>query len=130
MTNNIIPIKLSGIVTRFQGNGRKLGYPTANFTSPTTLDDGIYFGFANLDTHHHHPALIFIGIPVTVGDTERRVEAHLLDIIDQDYYDLPLTLEIKHFHRPNQAFISTKKLLEAIKSDEHTARQWFGAQLD
>lgn len=125
MSNLKLPVQLRGIVTKFKGNGRKLGYPTANIKSPTSLKDGVYFGFATLDIYHFHPALIFIGTPTTVGDADRRVEAHLLDILDKDYYDLPLELSVHYFHRPNHTFNSIDQLLVAMKSDEVTARNWF-----
>jgi riboflavin kinase/FMN adenylyltransferase len=124
------PVNLSGTVTRFKGNGRRLGYPTANLTTATNLADGVYFGFANLADWSRHPALIFIGTPTTIGDTGRRVEAYLLDIPDKDYYDLPLTVSIEHFHRPNQKFANAGELIEAMQADEIVARHWFAAELD
>lgn len=119
------PVILSGTVTRFKGNGRHLGYPTANLTTKTGLADGVYFGFANMAKWTRHPAIIFIGTPTTMGDTDRRIEAHLLDIPDEDYYDLPLSLDIRQYHRANRTFADADQLLEAIKDDEAVARQWF-----
>ncbi len=124
------PKSLDGIVTRYKGNGRKFGYPTANIDTATELQDGVYFGFADLADYIHHPALIFVGVPTTVGDTERRVEAHLLDIPDQDHYDQPLTLELTYFHRPNQKLASIDELLEIMKQDEAAGRDWFSQQGD
>lgn len=123
-----LPATLSGTVTRFKGNGRRLGYPTANLTTATGLKDGVYFGFADLADWPHHPALIFIGTPDTMGDTARRVEAYLLDIPDKDYYDLPLNLSIEYFHRNNQKFANTNELIEAMQADETAARHWFTEQ--
>jgi FAD synthase len=120
-----VPIQLQGSVTKFKGNGRKLGYPTANIAADTDLEDGIYFGFADLQEFKHQPALIFIGTPVTVGDTERRVEAYLFDIPDTDYYGADLALEVQHYHRPNQNFPDLETLIAAIQADETAARQWF-----
>ena len=88
-----------GVVERFAGNGRKLGYPTANLNYDTKLPDGVYFGYANLGVLKDKPALIFIGTPTTVGDTVRRVEAFLLDIDDIDYYGENMTLDVRYFHR-------------------------------
>lgn len=119
---------LGGVVTPFGGNGRKLGYPTANIKIQTTQKDGIYFGFATLDKYKNQPALIFIGTPTTVGDSTRRVEAHLLDIADKDYYGLRLQLSISYFHRPPKTFKTVDDLLKAIKADERSAREWFRSQ--
>lgn len=125
MVTPIAKTRLEGTVTAFQGNGRRLGYPTANICIKTSLADGVYFGFADLDAYHRNPALVFIGKPVTVGETTRRVEAHLLDCPDRDYYDLDLVLDVEVFYRPNQKFASPKELVEAIQADERAGRQWF-----
>jgi FAD synthase len=119
------PVILGGVVTHFKGDGRKLGYPTANIDAETNLQDGVYFGHANLSEWPDQPSLIFIGVPTTMGETKRRVEAHLLDISDQDYYDLPLSLSIEYFHRPNQNFASMDELMKVMKQDEAAARDWF-----
>lgn len=125
MSQTRLPANLKGIVTPFAGNGRKLGYPTANITANTDLKDGVYFGLASLVEYRHHPALIFIGTPTTMGDTVRRVETYLLDIPDRDFYDEHLEVDVQHYHRPNQTFTSIKHLLVAMHKDEATARQWF-----
>jgi riboflavin kinase/FMN adenylyltransferase len=119
------PITLTGTTKPFEGYGRSLGYPTANIAVSTDLADGVYFGFADLGTIVHNPALIFIGTPITLGQHGRRVEAHLLDIPDTDYYDQTLTLTLHTFHRPNQKFESMETLVAAMKSDETVARSWF-----
>lgn len=119
------PVTLTGQVSRFRGNGRQLGYPTANIRSDTNLSEGVYFGFADLAPYHNHPALIFVGVPTTMGDQERRVEVHVLDIPDVDYYDQSLAIRIEHFCRPNKRFDSVQELIEAMHSDEAEARRWF-----
>lgn len=119
------PVSLSGVVTPYKGNGRKLGYPTANLNVETNLQDGVYFGFADLANYKDQPALIFVGVPTTVGDQERRVEAYLLDIPDKDYYGENMRLTVGHFHRANQTFDGVDQLMDAIKEDDATARQWF-----
>jgi riboflavin kinase/FMN adenylyltransferase len=123
------PVTLSGTVTRFKGNGRRLGYPTANLAIDTGLADGVYFGFADLEDWSGQPALVFIGTPTTVGDIDRRVEVHLLDIPDKDYYGRQLDVNIRHYHRANKTFASINQLIEVMKGDEAAARQWFAAHL-
>lgn len=120
-----LPAVITGATKPYKGNGRKLGYPTANIASETDLADGVYFGYADLESHTKAPAIIFIGTPTTVGDTERRVEAHLLDIVDKNYYDLPITLQVKLFYRSNKHFSSIEALRVAMKQDEQAARTWF-----
>lgn len=128
MTFSKLPMTLEGNVRHFAGNGRKLGYPTANIALQTELDDGVYFGFAELGSFKHWPSLIFIGTPTTVGDIDRRVEAHLLDIPDTDYYDLQMCLEIIYFHRKNETYANLEDLLSVMRIDELTAREWFKAK--
>lgn len=123
-----LPKTISGQTVRFAGNGRKLGYPTANLAVVTDLSDGVYFGWARLEKLEKQPALIFIGTPTTVGDTERRIEAHILDLGDKDYYGQNLELEVLYFHRPNQTFGSVEKLLQVMKQDEIAGRSWFKRQ--
>lgn len=120
-----LPKRLTGTTRHYAGNGRKLGYPTANIESDTDLADGVYFGYADLADYLAAPAIIFIGTPTTVGDTERRVEAHLLDVADTDYYDLPITLAVEYFHRSNKHFSSVEALQVAMNQDELAARDWF-----
>ncbi len=122
---NVSLENLRGITRKFAGNGRKLGYPTANLVVNTQLMDGVYFGYANLGGYVAHPTLIFIGTPTTVGDVEHRIEAHLLNIVDQDYYGLELELDVQHFYRTNTTFDSVDDLIAAMKDDEIAARQWF-----
>lgn len=118
-------LRFSGKVTRFKGNGRRLGYPTANITTGTDAKDGVYFGYADLADFRGRPALIFIGVPTTMGDTERRIEVHLLDIPDKDYYDLPLAAEARKYHRSNRTFDSAEELRKVMRDDEAAARAWF-----
>jgi FAD synthase len=120
-----LPIDFSGVVTRFKGDGRRLGYPTANILLDTKALDGVYFGFADLDGFSRHPSLIFVGTPTTMGDMRRRVEVHLLDIPDKDYYDLPLKARAEQYHRPNRTFHDVDGLLEVMHDDETAARRWF-----
>lgn len=121
-------VNLEGVTKHYKGNGRKLGYPTANIDIQTPLKDGVYFGFASLGTIKNKPALIFIGVPVTIGDTTRRVEAHILDIKDEDYYDQKLEIEVAYFYRSNETFDGIDELLVQMKKDEHDARVWFEAR--
>lgn len=90
------------------------------------MANGVYFGFADLGKYKNHPAIVFIGIPTTVGDKDRRVEAYLLDIPDEDHYGEELRLVVQHKHRENQTFDSVDALIEVMKDDEAIARRWFG----
>lgn len=126
--HDTMPVKIQGTVIRFAGNGRRLGYPTANLDVETDARDGVYFGFADMAGFSHHPALIFVGTPTTLGNTQRRVEAHLLDIPDKDYYEEHLSLLLEEYHRPNRTFAGTDELIAVMKADETAGREWFKKQ--
>ncbi len=123
--SDMTPVAISGTVTRFKGNGRRLGYPTANLAVKTYARDGVYFGFADMADFSHHPSIIFVGVPTTLGDRERRVEAYLLDVPDEDYYGHHLSLTLEKYHRANRTFAGIDELMAAMKADETAARQWF-----
>jgi FAD synthase len=128
-SDSLLPLTLTGVVKPYKGDGRRLGYPTANMPTDTSLTDGVYFGFADLGQFTKCPALIFIGTPSTMGEKVRRVEAHLLDIPDNDYYGQKMTLKLYYYHRANQKFASLEELQKAMKADEKTGRAWFSEQL-
>src|SRR5262249_30435893 len=117
-------VTLAGRVVRFKGNGRKLGYPTANIRVDTAARDGVYCARAWLGAYEAHPAMVFVGTPTTVGDTERRVEAHLLGILDRDHYGEELRLELEHYLRANQTFAKVAELVKAMRADEAACRKW------
>jgi riboflavin kinase / FMN adenylyltransferase len=125
--SDMTPVAISGTVTPFKGNGRRLGYPTANLAVRTDAKDGVYFGFADMAEFSRHPSIIFVGVPTTLGDLERRVEAYLLDIPDKDYYGRPLSLSLEKYHRANRTFAGIDELMAAMKADEAAGRRWFKA---
>lgn len=120
-----LPAILEGTTAKFAGNGRLFGYPTANFLVNQKTNEGIYFGFSDLANYKHHPSLVFVGVPRTVGDQQYRIETHLLDALDIDYYELPIRVQLQHFHRSNEVFSSNEQLLTAMKNDEAIGRLWF-----
>ena len=124
---DIKPTWLHGTTTKFIGNGRKLGFPTANIICETDLRDGVYLALADLKDYKKHPSLVFIGKPTTKGveASQRRVEAYLINIPDQDYYDLPIGLDLRHYLRPNEAFDTLEELTKQMIKDEEYAKSWF-----
>ncbi len=125
MENNLLPLEIEGMTRSYKKNGRMLGYPTANIPVDTELPDGIYFGTATLLNYKNRPSLIFLGVPHLKGDSERRLEVHILGIPDVDYYNQRLAVSIQIFHRNNKAFPSITVLQKAISEDEVQARNWF-----
>jgi riboflavin kinase/FMN adenylyltransferase len=121
-------IKVSGTTKPFSGYGRKLGYPTANIETNLDIEDGVYFGSATLGESKQKAAMIFIGVPNTVGDKDRRLEVYLFNVEDKDYYNLKLDVSIEYFHRKNLKLESLDELVDIMKDDEKTAREWFSGK--
>lgn len=117
VNRNIQPVELEGLTERFSGDGRKLGYPTANIRPKTKLEDGVYAGTASLRNYMDKLAMIFIGTPTTMGDTDRRTEVYLFGIPDKDYYGLKLSCTLNHYLRPNYTFQSAAELKQVMDDD-------------
>lgn len=116
--------KLSGVTKPFKGNGRKLGYPTANIDVDANTPEGQFLGTVefNGDTYN---ATIFVGVPVTMGDTIKRAEAHILDFEDRDLYSTDMTFYVEHRLRDNRFFDFEELLIKQMRQDETEARKYF-----
>lgn len=137
------PYLLEGHVAEGRKLGRKLGFPTLNFTCPAQLIPhlGVYAGWVMLypkDTLVPHlppvlslpndkiPAAVNIGTSPTVDKHSQAVtiEAHLIDFsAGQDsLYGLGISLYLKEWLRDEIAFDSLEILREQIKKDTDKAR--------
>lgn len=117
-------IRISGVVKKHLGRGKTLGYPTANLDiDATDLEPGVFFAYAAVDGRKFF-SLVFIGAAETFGDTEKFVEAYLLDFIG-DLYGTTLELELLKKLRENQKFVSANDLIRQMKDDERVAREFF-----
>ena len=115
-------IKISGVVVRGDGYGRKLGYPTVNLggvteaVTETLPPSGVYSGTASimsrgiLDTYR---AGILIN-PEKEG--KRKVEAHLIGY-DGDAYGKVITLKLEKFLREYIKFENEQELIAQIVED-------------
>ena len=108
--------KISGIVVKGDGYGRKLGYPTANLDNPhTELKAGVYAGTASFvsNVSKRHFDTYRAGILI---NPDGKTEAHLLGF-EGDLYGKMLTLEIAKFLREYKKFESEAELINQIKKD-------------
>ncbi len=109
---------LIGQVTTGAQRGRRMGFPTANLTimaERVIPADGIYAGFAWVNGQRY-PMVASIGVRPTFSETERTVEAYLLDF-DGDLYGLDLKLEFVERLRPEKRFDSMDALAAQIRAD-------------
>ncbi|MBI4050459.1 MAG: riboflavin kinase [Candidatus Doudnabacteria bacterium] len=114
-------MKISGIVKKHLGRGRKLGFPTANLDIEVELEEGIYVGTVGPMELH---ALIFIGAAETFGEREKQVEVHILDF-DEDIYGRKIEVQILEKLRENVKFNNEHELIEQMKKDKEKAKKFF-----
>lgn len=117
-------ITISSTVVPHKKRGSILGYPTANISLKNPLDEeGVYTGF----THYNNqklPSLVFIGAAKTFGETEKKLEVHILDF-SENLYGKKISVELLGKIRDNKTFASKEDLIQAIKEDEIFARAYF-----
>ena len=110
---------LSGKVTRGDGLGKKLGFPTANLdvSGLVVPPNGVYAGHAYVNGEPHRAA-VNIGLRPTLGSPapELRVEAHLLEF-DGNIYGQELELTFVEKLRAEQKFASLEELQAQITRD-------------
>ncbi len=115
---------LYGMVSRGDGRGRKLGFPTANVELPEWLvlpADGVYAGAAFVDGDPEpYSALISVGTRPTFNSRTRLFEVHLLGF-DRDIYGRGLRTFIHAWLRVQEAFDSVEALVAAMRRDRQAA---------
>ncbi len=112
------PHETTGEVVSGAQRGRSLGFPTANLLPPKTLVPalGVYAAKAILPNGQIHDAAVNIGPSATFGETDLKIEAHLLNF-SGDLYGQTLCLEWKDRIRGPLAFSSPGALQSQIQSD-------------
>jgi riboflavin kinase / FMN adenylyltransferase len=108
---------ITGRVIRGSGDGRRIGFPTANIeiTTQIELEYGVYASRVFLDKE------IFFGIthfgPRSVfGETHPQFETHIFDF-DRDIYDSIVEVEILDRVRGTMKFASLDEMVEQIEAD-------------
>jgi FAD synthase len=103
-------IKISGIVVKGDGYGRKLGFPTVNLDVVEKIDmrEGVYAGVGLLEGRAYIAGIV-------IGPKEK-VEAHLVGYTG-DAYGKQVELEIKKFIRNYKKFDTEEELIARIKED-------------
>ncbi len=118
---------LQGIVQKHLGRGKKLGFPTANIPVASQTEEGIFVGVTKIDDEYF-PCLIFVGSPVTFGETDKKAEIYLLDF-NRNIYDKHILVHAHKKIRDNMKFNSEKELVEQIHKDVEVAREYFSRTL-
>ena len=114
---------LEGNVVRGAGRGSVLGFPTANIETKNKMllpADGIYATWVDLD-NRRHMASTSIGTRPTFDETERTIEAYLLDF-SGDLYGQLIRLEFVERLRDEEKYDTADKLLVQIAKDVERTR--------
>lgn len=111
------PYRLRGVVIHGAHRGRTIGFPTANLAARTVVPAaGVYACRATLPGGATHLAATHIGPAPTFGDTQARVEAHLLDY-SGDLYGSDLALDFIARIRAPRQFPSPTELVAQLTRD-------------
>ncbi len=114
-------------MSRGRGEGRTIGFPTANVRPETKVAlpaEGVYAGMVVIDGVSH-PAAISVGVPPTFPGARDYLEAHLLDF-DDDLYGRSVELEFVSRIRGQKAFGSLAELTAGIAADVEQIRGVLG----
>ncbi|MEX2356168.1 MAG: bifunctional riboflavin kinase/FAD synthetase [Thermaerobacterales bacterium] len=124
-----VPLVLAGRVTRGEGRGRTIGFPTANLELPpgrVIPGHGVYAVWC-CSGGRVHAGVANIGIRPTFGGLSGpNLEVHLLDW-SGDLYGQELRVAFMHRLRGEQSFASVEALVAQIKCDIGQARRLLAA---
>ncbi|MCL2003887.1 MAG: riboflavin biosynthesis protein RibF [Oscillospiraceae bacterium] len=116
--------RLSGVVERGRGLGRRLGFPTVNLPLPPgrqAPEWGVYATVIVWDGREY-PAVTNVGVRPSVEDGGApTIESTLLSF-DGDLYGEPIGVEFARFIRPEIKFPSADALAGQIRRDAEAAR--------
>jgi riboflavin kinase/FMN adenylyltransferase len=120
------PYRITGLVAHGDERGRELGWPTANLADVPTLlpADGVYAAIGHTGDDHcdrgRFPAAVHVGPNATFGQSDRRVEVHLIGF-DGDLYGQRLSVDFLARIRGTQKFDSADALRVQLDQDVQTA---------
>ena len=118
--------EIDGRVEHGDARGRTIGFPTANvmladYLRPAAGVYAVRVGIERADGTEWHNGVANIGTRPTVGGTDLRLEAHLLDFAG-DLYGAHLRVALDEFIRPERKFASFDELKQQIAADAIQAR--------
>jgi riboflavin kinase/FMN adenylyltransferase len=121
------PHEVRGTVSRGDGRGRELGFPTANVAVPAEIvlpADGIYAGWYERPSGSVHAAAISLGRrPTFYAEADASLlEAHVIDF-DDDLYDEVAKVRFVRRLRGEERFESVEALVEQMGRDVVATRQ-------
>jgi len=118
------PYSIAGTVVRGDQRGRTIGYPTLNLSPPSPRKllppDGVYAVRVQLP-EGEFGGMLNLGPRPTVGDQQRRIEAHVFDARG-DWYGAAVRLDFVARLRGTKPFPGLDALKAQLGDDETKAR--------
>ena len=115
---------LESYIIQGDKRGRTIGFPTANFATPTERllpKNGVYATFFQ-HAEQTFSSITNVGVrPTFDGASSRTVETHIFDF-NEDIYGQPATLEFVARLRPEKKFNGIDALISQITQDAETAK--------
>lgn len=107
----------TGTVIRGLGNGRKLGFPTANLApdAPLELTKGVYAVWVIIDGQRHK-GMLYVGTRPTLGLHELTYEIHIFGI-RRNLYNKRISFRVICRIRKEKRFKNEKELTAAMLND-------------
>lgn len=120
------PYIIEGVVEHGDGRGKTIGFPTANLSIENELipAHGVYVVAVDVGDSVLLPGVANLGNRPTFGKEDVAVEVHILEGSPELYGERVRVLFFQ-FLRAERKFESVETLIEAIRGDVNTARQFF-----
>lgn len=118
----VLPFSVSGKVIHGKGQGKKLGFATANMDCYLNdFHNGVYGAFATL-RNVKMLAVCSVVPNVTFGEVKSSFEVHLIDsngkpMLLEDFYGETLHVEIIFYLRPMLKYQDLNTLIDQIEQD-------------
>lgn len=111
------PLELVGTISKGRGEGKGLGFPTANLMTANEClpPPGIYVTRFSFD-RCHEPSVTYIGTNPTLGDTPLAIETHVLTPVPE-LLGKPVTVQFLHRLRGEKKFPNREALVAGIAQD-------------
>lgn len=112
------PYGLRGEVTKGDGRGRTIGFPTANLrvaTDKLIPANGVYLVSVTTG-EDRHTGMLNIGVRPTFGELSLTIEVHILDF-DADIYGTQIQVDFLKRLRDERKFDSVDDLVKQLSAD-------------
>ncbi|UJR30520.1 hypothetical protein I4U23_018049 [Adineta vaga] len=127
-----LPYCTLGTIVRGFGRGSKeLGCPTANLDEatvnklPSSIDEGVYYGWAQLLTktdHEIYKMVTSIGTNPFYNNEKKTIETHIMHQFSNDFYGEKMKIILLGKIRPMKTFQNINDLTMAIQKDISVAK--------